>query len=297
MAMFIHRISDVLGFFYGTRSLQTGTQILSQFHRTDDDLEVCTTPMLIQLNKEGGRDQLPIFPGDVMAKGWEMLGDTKTRKKTIGQQINNYVQNPKSYRSAFGFFEVFAGTFLLSKTGFPVKLPSFNSWKLRGSPSVWHGNRNKMSEKTPTATSLSLNFRMGTVHEKTPSANIFFEGCIESTWQWPCPVWQEPMEILLNSVRSLVLAGQSHPKCKSQQKSTKDHTILYLKMWWTSLPGMLGRQSCIQPCLTNLLCSCNWMANNEFSGRRIHIPHHPTASVHFSPSWMSFIFWLDDMLV
>ena len=221
----------------------------------------------------------------------------KPEKKTIGQQINNYVQNPKSYRSAFGFFEVFAGTFLLSKTGFPVKLPSFNSWKLRGSPSVWHGNRDKMSAKAPTATSLSLNFRMGTVHEKTPSANIFFEDCIESTWQWPCPVWQEPMEILLNSVRLLVLASQSHPKCKSQQKSTKEYTILYLKMWWTSLPGMLGQQSCIQPCLTNLLCSCNWMANNEFSGRRIHIPHHPTASVHFSPSWMSFIFWLDDMLV
>jgi len=99
MAMFIHRISDVLGFFYGTRrsrSLQTGTQILSQFHRTDDDLEVCTTPMLIQLNKEGGRDQLPIFPGDVMAKGWEMLGDTKTRKKNY--RSTNQQLCPKSQK-------------------------------------------------------------------------------------------------------------------------------------------------------------------------------------------------------
>lgn len=35
------------------------------------------------------------------------------------------------------------------------------------------------------------------------------------------------MEILLNSVRLLVLAGQSHPKCKSQQKSTKEHERVY----------------------------------------------------------------------
>ena len=158
----------------------------------------------------------------------ERLGDAgrhQNPKKTIGQQINNYVQNPKNYRSAFGFFEVFAGTFRLSKTGFPVKLPSLILGNL-GDHQVY-GNRNKMSQKAPTATSLSLNFRMGTVHEKTPSANIFFEGCIESTWQWPCSVWQEPMEILLNSVRLLVLAGQSHPKCKSQQKSTKNHERVY----------------------------------------------------------------------